>query len=44
MFTIQKWSKGKMKEKVNNQVLFDQVTSSDLCSNKNYENQAPVVC
>lgn len=24
-FSLQKWSKGKMKEKVNNQVLFDQV-------------------
>ena len=25
---LQKWSKGKMKEKVNNQVLFDQVSLS----------------
>ncbi len=25
-FLLQKWSKGKMKEKVNNQVLFDQVS------------------
>lgn len=27
IYVLQKWSKGKMKEKVNNQVLFDQVRS-----------------
>ena len=28
---VQKWSKGKMKEKVNNQVLFDKVSSGKEC-------------
>ena len=28
---LQKWSKGKMKEKVNNQVLFDKVSTAAAC-------------
>ena len=28
---LQKWSKGKMKEKVNNQVLFDKVSPAAAC-------------
>ena len=32
---LQKWSKGKMKEKVNNQVLFDKVSTAAACSSFN---------